>query len=132
MNSTLIIILTLLLILVGIVWLQVFLSKKKNKWLGLVTPMICIMFSIMFVLSMSMYTTNKTSRIETVDKVLIKEAQVEDNIAKPSVGKMVAMATPTLLVTNIPTIILLAIYFACREKINRNNELEKMNVQDLE
>jgi len=36
-----------------------------------------------------------------------------------------------LLVMNIPTVVLLAIYFGCREKIKRKKAIEKMNIQDL-
>ena len=35
------------------------------------------------------------------------------------------------ITANIPTIVLLAIYFACREKRKRRRELEKMKLQDL-
>ena len=37
----------------------------------------------------------------------------------------------TLVLGNIPTIILLAIYFACREKQGRNKEQDKMRIEDL-
>ena len=36
------------------------------------------------------------------------------------------------LLYNIPTLILLAIYFACREKFRRKKEMDRMNAQDLE
>lgn len=36
------------------------------------------------------------------------------------------------LLGNIPTIILLAIYFSCRGQKRRNKQLEKMNIQDLD
>lgn len=133
MKNSSIMIIVFLLILAGIVLLQIFLSKKRNKWLGLVIPLICFIFSFISVLSISMYTTSSTSiSKETADGVLIEEVQVKDNIKKPSIGEMLAMATPVFLVSNIPTIILLTIYFACMENIKGKRELEKMNVQDLE
>ena len=36
------------------------------------------------------------------------------------------------LITNIPTVILLLVYFICREKYWKKNQLEKMRIQDLE
>lgn len=133
MKNSSIIIIVFLLILAGIILLQIFLSKKRNKWLGLVIPLICFIFSFMSVLSISMFTTLSTSiSTETAEGVLIEEVQVEDNIVKPRIGEMLAMVTPVFLISNIPTIILIAIYFACRENIKRKSELEKMNVQDLE
>lgn len=126
-----------LLFLAGIVWLQIFLSKKRNKWLGLFIPMICFIFSLVSVLSIPMYTsklnTVTTIKTETSDGVVIEEeTHVEDNIEKPSIGQMLSMTVPIFLITNIPTIIFIAIYFACREKIKVIIELEKMNIQDLE
>ena len=35
------------------------------------------------------------------------------------------------LLGNIPTAVLLAIYFACRTKQRRKKQLDKMNIQDL-
>lgn len=35
------------------------------------------------------------------------------------------------LLSNIPTAVLLAIYFACRTKQRRKKQLDKMNIQDL-
>ena len=37
----------------------------------------------------------------------------------------------TLVLGNIPTVILLAIYFACREKQGRDREQDKMRIEDL-
>lgn len=42
------------------------------------------------------------------------------------------LLTSTILISNIPTIILLGIYFACREKMELRSQLDKMNIQDLE
>lgn len=38
----------------------------------------------------------------------------------------------TSLISNIPTIFLFGIYFACREKMKFLSQLNKMNIQDLE
>ncbi len=37
----------------------------------------------------------------------------------------------TLVVGNIPTVVLLAIYVACREKQRKRSELDKMEIDDL-
>ena len=37
----------------------------------------------------------------------------------------------TFLGTNLPTLILLGIYFLCRENMRRKRQLDKMNKQDL-
>jgi uncharacterized membrane protein HdeD (DUF308 family) len=97
----------LIIFLGGIIILHVFLSKRENKWLGLILPIISIMFSIITVLGLAFYGNQSTAEI-------------------------IFQLIMVFLLSNIPTIILLAIYFACREKFKKNRELDKMNIQDLE
>jgi signal transduction histidine kinase len=133
MLKTAIIIIVLLLFLAGSIWLQVFLSKTKNKWLGLIIPLICFIFSIITILSLSMYTnTGITSVTETINGVVVTDKTITSQSEKPSMISMLATVMPVFLISNIPTIIFLAIYFACREKLKLRNELDKMHVQDLE
>jgi len=89
---------------VGVIWLQVFLSKRPSKWLGLILPIITFAFSLLCVLGI-MDTGN--------------------------FWQNVILVISTLLLVNISTIILLVIYFVCREKSKRTAQLEKMNIQDL-
>lgn len=93
--------LIVLLILVGIVCLQIFLSKREGKWPGLVLPIMVFLFSLMYPLNMA---------------------------APASIIQILLV----WLIANSPTIILLLIYFACREKKNRRKQVEKMNIQDLD
>ena len=96
-----------LLIIAGGVWLQIFLSKKNNKWLGLVLPIISFGYSLLMVFALAAYN-GMTG------------------------WDVLWMIVSTLFVSNIPTLILMVIYFACREKMKRKSELAKMNPQDLE
>ena len=91
----------------GIIVLQIFLSKRENKWLGLILPMISVLFSIIAVLGVGFYGN---------------ESAIE--IAIYLIGMF--------LLWNIPTIILMVIYLACREKFKKKKEIDKMNIQDLE
>ncbi|MGN1031696.1 MAG: hypothetical protein ACI4PQ_08855, partial [Butyricicoccaceae bacterium] len=45
---------------------------------------------------------------------------------------VIVTAVMTFIGCNILTILLLAIYFVCREKDKRKKQLEKMNIQDLD
>lgn len=99
--------LVLLLVLFGFIALQIYLSKKENKWLGLILPAINVFFSIIVVIGMAFY-------------------------GNESFGQIVMMVLSVLLIYNIPTFILVGIYFAGREKRKRNKEIEKMNIQDLD
>lgn len=97
----------LLLIVSLIVYLQIYFSKMESKWMGLILPGLTLIYSIIVVL----------------------------NIAEPpvdiSISKRIAMVLSAFLTSNIPTIILLAIYAASRQKLKRKSEIEKMNIKDL-
>lgn len=84
--------------------LQVFLSMQKNKWFGLVLPIIYLMFAALASFGSMMYTGE------------------------------IAPIIMTFILLSIPAIINFVIYLACRAKVKKknNNELEKMNIQDLD
>jgi cytochrome bd-type quinol oxidase subunit 2 len=114
------------LVLAGAIVLQIFLSKKESKWPGLLLPTITLLFSILVVLGISVYTTFTTSTQITQNGKAIMNAVNHYSTAT------ILTALYVLVLYNIPTAVLLGIYFACREKRKRNREIEKMNVQDLE
>jgi uncharacterized membrane protein HdeD (DUF308 family) len=91
----------------GINKLQVFLSKRENKWLGLILPMIGVLFSIM---------------------ILINEPVIEGL----SVLERNLLSIMILFVYNIPTIVLVAIYFGCREKSKKKKQIDEMNITNSE
>lgn len=98
--------LVFLLFIAGVIALQMFLSKKESKWPGLVLPIIAFLFGLLYPL----------------------------NMIAPSEGVNAGFIFQMILVWllgNIPTIVLLTIYFACRGKQRRNKQLDKMNIQDL-
>ena len=133
MPNIAIIIIALLLFLAGIVWLQIFLSKSNNKWLGLIIPIICFMFSLIMIFSMQVYTNKGISTVtSTTNGVTVTNKLAAAQSEKPGIVPILAAIIPVFLISNIPTLIFLAIYFACRERIKLKKELDKMNVQDLE
>ena len=94
----------LLVLLVGSILLQIFLSRRESRWPGLILPGICFLFSLIAVLSVA---------------------------ALGSAGEIVMAILTVLVLYNIPTVVLLAIYFACREKFRKRREVDKMNIADL-
>jgi len=123
----------MLTLLAGGIWLQIFLSRRQNKWLGLIIPLICFMISIAAVLSIAVYTNiGVTSVTETVDGAKVSEKTADLQSVRSNMSSVLATAIQIFLMTNIPTVVFLAIYFACREKIKVYDELDKMNIQDLE
>nr|WP_325194768.1 hypothetical protein [uncultured Oscillibacter sp.] len=93
----------LLALLVGVPLLQIFLSRRESKWPGLILPLLTFLYSLVMALSAAAY-----------------------NGGIPW-GPILA----SLLLGNIPTVILLAIYAACREKFRKRSELDKMQIKDL-
>lgn len=92
---------------VGGIFLQIFLSKKENKYLGLILPLITFLYSLLTLLS-----------------VAVVEFMTPWDVF--------SLLAATFISSNIPTIVLLAIYFVCKEKDKRKKQLEKMNIQDLD
>jgi len=123
-----------LLLLAGSIWLQIFLSTKNNKWLGLIVPLICLIIAVSGVLGLTVYTTSSgiTTVTETVNGDVIREEPIAVESEEPSILSMLVTVIPTFLMFNIPTFVFLAIYFACRERLKTKKLLDRMNVQDLE
>ena len=93
----------LLVFVVGGILLQIFLSKRESRWPGLILPLLTFLYSLVMACSAVAY-----------------------NGGIPW-GPILA----SLILGNIPTVILLAIYFACREKFRKRSELDKMSIDDL-
>ncbi|MEL7567330.1 MAG: hypothetical protein AAGU27_20970 [Dehalobacterium sp.] len=93
--------------LVGGIFLQIFLSKRRSKWFGLILPAITFLYSLLMVLGVAAY----------------------DGM---SGGEIFTLIASTFLINNIPTIVLFGIYFGCQEKMKLHEQLKKMNIQDLE
>ncbi len=102
-NATILLLLFMLVFVVGGITLQIFLSKRESRWPGLVLPGLTFLYSLVMVLSVAVYDGSFPW------------------------GPILAC----LLLGNVPTVILLAIYAACREKRKKHDELDKMNINDL-
>lgn len=106
MKRVAIVLIYTLALLAGVIFLQIYLSKRESKWPGLVLPIVSFLFGAFYPL----------------------------NMMAPSGGVNAGFIFQMIMVWllgNIPTIIFLAIYFGCRSKQHRNNQLDKMNIQDL-
>ena len=107
MKFTLIFFIIYLLLGALVVYLQIYFSKMKSRWMGLILPGISLIVSIIMVLNI---------------------AEPSENI---STAQRIAMVLSAFLTSNISTIILLAIYAVVRQKIKRKSEIDKMNIKDL-
>lgn len=94
----------LLVFVVGGILLQIFLSKRESRWPGLILPLLAFLYSLLMVCSVTAYDGGFPW------------------------GPILA----SLVLGNIPTAILLAIYAACRERSRKRSEMDKMHIDDLE
>ena len=91
-------------LLVGGVLLQIFLSRRESRWPGLVLPGICVLFSLIAVLSVA---------------------------ARGGVMESIVTILMVLVLYNLPTLVLLAIYAACRSGRRKRDEVDTMRIHDL-
>ena len=91
------------LMTVGIV-VQVLLSKCKSKYWGLVLP--ALSFLISWLVPLNMITSDEYTLMFWISLLFV------------------------FLIANVPTIVLLCIYWGIRQKRNRSS-VDKMNIQDL-
>lgn len=124
---------TLLLLLIffaGIIWLQIFLSRKENRWAGLILPGICLCFSLILVFSVMAYSiSGDIMQVTTENGVIVHREAVHHASDAPLLATNTVLL---LLLYNIPTAVLLAIYFVCQGEHRKKRALEKMQAQDLD
>lgn len=122
----------ILLIFIGLIILQVFLSKRNNKWLGLILPLIFLIIAIFASIAMPIYTVTSESSVVYSENGQVVEEIVSPAVTdKPSLPTILATIIPIFLIWNIPTLIFLGIYGVCRDQMKKNGDLNKMNVMDL-
>lgn len=92
---------------IACICLQVFLSKKENKYLGLIMPGLILLFS------------------------LLVSLQAILGIGMIGWELSLMLGIMTFVGYNIPNVLFLAIYFYCQNKIKKSKRLEKMVLQDL-
>lgn len=121
-------------VFVGIIALEVWLSRRKSRWPGLIMPAITFMVSLFLALGVALFSVGgAATEVQVVDEetgeVVYQEQTVE---AEPdwTLGDAAQLGL-VLLVGNIPTFVLLGAYYIGREKLRREKLLEKMNIQDL-
>ena len=86
--------------------LEVFLARQESVWPGLILPIVAGLFALL--MALNYVAPANTPWYQLLGGILL-----------------------VFLVSGIPMIVLLVIFFASRGKRRRNRQLEKMNVQDL-
>ena len=121
-------------VFVGIIALEVWLSRRKSRWPGLIMPAITVRVSLFLALGVALFSVGgAATEVQVVDEetgeVVYQEQTVETE-QDWTLGDAAQLGL-VLLVGNIPTFVLLGAYYIGREKLRREKLLEKMNIQDL-
>jgi len=121
---------SILAIIVGAIFLQIYLSKKENKLPGLILPIITFVISIMAVMGMATYTqVGQFTHSQYIDGQWI--SVISEEQSREAIPGAIGSVVYVFVIMNIPTITSLAIYKAVKNKQNSRHDLEKMSVQDL-
>lgn len=121
------------IIIIAIIRLQIFLSKKDNKLFGLIIPIIIFASSLIFAFGF-IPTHNE---IETTQSVMTETGEVvESSSDKTSTALIYHSLTTTSIVytvmsINAVNVVMLGIYFYCRHKKNTHVELKRMRAKEL-
>lgn len=95
----------------ALIFLQIHLSKKENKWYGLILPILTGLLSALCILGAAAF--------------------VLSNASESPLGAL-SFCLLLVILLNIPTIGLLLIYRFCRKKRLPKTEMNKINIQDVE
>lgn len=106
MKNILITMTIILFALILSIFLQVYLSKQKSKYFGLILPLISFVFSL----------------------IVLANYVVPNGL---KIGPFLMSVLGIFLFANTFTLIYLVIYFAFKHKKNSSSEIDKMNIKDL-
>lgn len=134
-NLTVLVVLGIILgigAMVGLIFLQVFLSKKKSKWLGLILPIVSFILSLVIVVSSFMFVSvNKTisTQLDNINESS-QTVVLNDSQSEYEYGNLLS-TIPVFLLWNIPTIVFLMIFISIRKQKKLENQIERMKIDDL-
>ena len=121
-------------VFVGIIALEVWLSRRKSRWPGLILPAVTLVLSLLMVLGFVAFSRGgATAEMQVIDQEtgeIVYQEQTVETEPDWTLGDAAQLGV-VLLVGNIPTFVLLGAYYIGREKLRREKMLEKMNIQDL-
>ena len=121
-------------VFVGIIALEVWLSRRRSRWPGLILPAVTLVLSLLMVLGFVAFSRGgATAEMQVIDQEtgeIVYQEQTVETEPDWTLGDAAQLGV-VLLVGNIPTFVLLGAYYIGREKLRREKMLEKMNIQDL-
>ena len=149
--------LSILLPVALVVALQVWLCKRKTRWLGLILPGLSFLFSLLLVFSVGAFglinqggsggtltleengqviqqtiTENGMTTVYDGEGNIIDQYPEPDTQPKQSPLEVIVPAAAIFLVGNIPTVVLGGIWLHYKNRRDFQEEFRKMSIQDLE
>lgn len=120
------------IILIAIIRLQIFLSKKDNRLLGLIIPIVIFASSLIFAFGFIPIH----NKIETTQSVMTETGEVVESSSDKTSTALIDHSLTTSIVYTIVSInavnfVMLGIYFYCRHKKSTHVELKRMRAKEL-
>lgn len=116
-----------------LVVLQVWLCRK-GKWLGLILPALSLLLSLLLVLGVTafqMVSATGSTTVFDANGQIIEELHEQTHHADLTPGAVGAI-TGLFLVSNIPTAVFGGIWLHYKNRLDFQEDLKKMKLQDLE
>ena len=159
--SLLIALISILLPVALVVALQVWLCRRKTRWLGLILPGLSFLFRLLLVFSVGAFglinqggsvgtltleengqviqqTITENGMITTydgegniLDQYPDPDAQEKQEAQEEIFRRLLPSAVLLFLVGNIPTVVLGGIWLHYKNRRDFQDEIKKMNIQDL-
>ena len=159
--SLLIALISILLPVALVVALQVWLCRRKTHWLGLILPGLSFLFSLLLVFSVGAFglinqggsvgtltleengqviqqtitengmTTVYDGEGNILDQYPDPDAQEKQEAQEEIFRRLLPSAVLLFLVGNIPTVVLGGVWLHYKNRRDFQDELNKMNIQDL-
>ena len=122
-----------LAICIGAVALQLYLSKQRNWWPGLILPALTFAVSLMVIVGMGVYVVSSEAVVsEFVNgQWIMNEHGISDTNHQSIPGAIVGTLY-MFLIFNVPTVVLLVTYKVVKVKQYRLRDVEMMSLQDLQ
>ena len=122
----LIFLMAFLVLAVGGVSLQFFLSRRESKWPGLILPGITLLVSLIALVSVMGYSA-PSAQVVIDGAVVEQSSRTALQLSRETVLTMLS----SFALYNVPTVLLLCVYAGCRSAVKRRKSLDIMSIQDL-
>ena len=123
--------LSLLLPVALAVALQVWLCKRRSRWLGLILPGLTLLASLLILLSMAAFTQVGASEVVYDEHGAVVEEHHAEHW-EAFTGAELGAAGGVFLVANIPSVVLGGICLHYKNRRDLREEMKRMDLQDLE